>query len=185
MPRFTCPASFRSVVAIAVIATIAVAQGGVWVNRSVSPTPSCAGVLLAFDRARGESVWFGSAGCRETWLWNGTTWQQRTLLPSPPAAALVGTYDSSRQVVVAVSGDQSTGLQTWEWNGAIWQLRGTGPSPARRSFGLAFDEARGVTVLFGGNAGNESNSFGETWTWNGTAWTLVMQGGPSLARPRA
>jgi len=135
-------------------------------------------VLLAFDRARGESVWFGSAGCQETWLWNGTTWQQRTVLPSPPAAALVGTYDSSRQVVVAVSGDQSTGLQTWEWNGAIWQLRGTGPSPARRSFGLAFDEAHGVTVLFGGNAGNESNSFGETWTWNGTTWTLVMQGGP-------
>src|SRR6185295_15872407 len=110
MPRFAGHASFRSVIALTVLANVGVAQGGVWVNRSASPAASCAGALLAFDRARGESVWFGSQGCRQTWLWNGNTWQQRTSLPSPPAGPCVGAYDSSRQVVVAVSGNQSTGL---------------------------------------------------------------------------
>lgn len=169
---------FASMVGLTSLASVAVAQGGVWVNRSASPLASCAGSLLAFDRARGESVWFGSQGCAQTWLWNGSAWQQRTSSPSPPAGPCVGAYDSSRQVVVAVSGNQSTGMQTWEWNGLTWQLRGTGPSPARQAFGVAFDEARSVTVLFGGHAGNEVNSFGQTWTWNGTTWTLVMQGGP-------
>jgi hypothetical protein len=99
-------------------------------------------------------------------------------MPVPPPGFGMGAYDSARQVIVAVLGTHSTGLQTWEWNGATWQQRGTGPQPARHSFGLAFDAARGVTVLFGGNAGLDEDSFADTWTWNGTAWTQVMNGGP-------
>lgn len=155
------------------------AQNGVWVDRGVAPsTPSCQGSLLGFDPVRRETVWFGRLGCRETWLWNGTSWSNRTPAVNPPAQVCAGAFDTTRQVLVAVFGNQSTGLQTWEWNGVVWQLRQNGGLQPRQAFGLAFDAARNVTVLFGGYAGNDYG-FADTWAWNGTNWTQVMFGGPS------
>lgn len=178
MPRRSLRPSLLLLAAAPLLAPSVRAQQGVWVDRGAAFAPACNGQLLGFDRARGRSVWLGRQGCFATWLWNGAAWQQGAQLPSFGPANCVSAYDEARQVTVVLLGDQSTGLQTWEWDGASWQQRGTGPSPARRGSSMAYDAARGVTVLFGGNLGNEADSFGDTWTWNGTSWTRVMLGGP-------
>lgn len=177
MPHPRTATSFSSLLVLVLSASSAFAQAGTWVDRGVPQPFACSGSLVGFDRARGETVWFGGSGCQETWVWNGAGWQQRAIASPQPPYACVGVYDSVRQVVVAVSGNHSTGLQTWEWDGASWQQAGGGPSP-RSAFGMAFDAARGVTVLFGGNQGNTTASVAETWTWDGVTWTLAMVGGP-------
>jgi hypothetical protein len=161
------------------LAMVGRAQDGFWIDRQTTPfTGNCDGELLGFDAARGEAVWFGRT-CGPTVVWNGAMWTQRLTTVAPPVLQpCVGAYDSVRQVIVAVFGNQSTGLQTWEWNGTTWQLRQNGGLPARYNSSLAFDAARNVTVLFGGEDGS-SDGFADTWTWNGVTWTQVMYGGPS------
>jgi hypothetical protein len=160
----------------------AVAQGGQWVDRTTVPG-ACGGDFLVYDTLRQESLWFGNTSCVQTWTWNGATWTQRTPTSSPPSVASggigrVGSYDSTRNVVVGVFGDHSNGLQAWEWNGSTWQLRLSGCLPSRYGYGLAFDAAHNVTVLFGGREGS-NDGYADTWAWNGTSWTQLWFGGPT------
>lgn len=157
----------------------AVAQG-IWVNRLAPPGPAaCNGMLIGFDRLRGETVWFGDQACAQTWVWNGATWAQRTSAATPPAREVVGVYDSARQCIVALFGGFSAPFETWEWNGASWTLRDSGSPPPRDGYGLAYDAARNVTVLFGGRNSGGSSYRADTWAWNGTSWTQIAFGGPT------
>ncbi len=79
MSRLPCIAPLRSWSALSVFAVAAVGQGGVWIDRNASPAAGCSGALLGFDRARGETVWFGNQGCHL-----GSTLQLR-LTNLPPA----------------------------------------------------------------------------------------------------
>ncbi len=106
-------------------------------------------------------------------------WTQKFPAANPPLDYRAGCYDSVRQVVVMVVGNQSTGLTTWEWNGANWSLRATGGIPARGAFSMAFDAAHNVTLLFGGNTGNPDYSRSDLWAWNGSSWTQIAIGGPT------
>lgn len=121
---------------------------------------------------RGDS----SGNQTTTWEWDGSVWQQRVSVATPPGRfdfALA--YDSARGRTVLFGG--RSGLSgamsdTWEWDGTNWLQLSTGGPPARRSHAMAFDAARGKTVLFGGHRDISSFTaqFGDTWEWNGSYW---------------
>lgn len=131
---------------------------------------------LAYDSRRGVTVLFGgesAAGTRlrDTWEWDGITWEERAPTVSPPVRyAHAMAYDSWRGETIMFSGNGGGNLgSTWSWDGESWEeVATTGPG-SRTSHAMAFDGGvnRGVVVLFGGWSGFERN---DTWEWDGTEW---------------
>ena len=114
----------------------------------------------------------GSSDLADTWVWDGTTWEQRFPKHSPPArdsAAMA--YDALRHEVVLFGGVNSSQLlgDTWIWDGRDWheESPATAP-PARRLHAMAYDAAQGNVVLFGGTGAEPA--YNDTWVWNGSAW---------------
>lgn len=139
----------------------------------VSPAPSTADSLLAFDPVNGGLLGFDGT---DTWLFRGGRWTRfpsSVRLPSRYRSAMAG--DSNRSRLVLFGGSQFIWPgrviyldETWEWNGVAWVQAFPATRPAARHFAsLAFDSIRGETVLFGGGA---TGSFNDTWLWNGTQW---------------
>jgi hypothetical protein len=193
--RYCGPALVLAVVGLGAVAPAPVlAQGPVWMQRLVdpSPTPRFQSAMV-YDSSRGVSVLFGgtrtgspSGTNGETWAWDGTGWSQ--LASSGPSFRRrhAMAFDSARGVAVlfgGVVGIADNG-ETWEWNAAAAGVQGVGgwmqraipgPSP-RSSHAMAYDSARGVTVLFGGYTGTYN---GETWEFDGNTWTRRVVDGPS------
>lgn len=140
---------------------------------------------MAYDSARHVSVMFGgrpgaTGHLGDTWVHDGTSWQQRTG-PAPTARnAHAMCFDPIRDRVVLFGGQDASGLRgdTWEWDGTTWLQRSTtGPNP-RIGHVLVFNSSTGRSLLFGG-AGGQGEYFDDTWEWDGTAWTQVQATGPS------
>lgn len=75
--------------------------------------------------------------------------------------------DTVRNRVVAIGSEGGT----WQWDGVQrLHLATTGPGP-RVGAAMAFDAVRGHVLVFGGNAPNANNAFGDTWLWDGVAWS--------------
>lgn len=172
-------------------------DGTTWHDRGqTQPGPLCE-ASMAYDAARAELVLFGGdtattgSGPTETqatWVWNGSTWAQRTpsMVPTPRRSAAMA-YDRIRQRVVLFGGtDNTAGVEsplgdTWLWDGTTWTSQGavTRPPP-RFGSGLAWDAPRGVLVLAGGVSYPAAEVFGDAWQWDGNAWSLL----PDLGRRR-
>lgn len=135
------------------------------------------GTAMAYDSDRQIVVLFGGTGGsptsgRETWEWNGETWNLRSVIGPSQRSGHAMAYDKARHVVV-LFGPNS---ETWEWDGHTWAWRSnTGPEPWNtngHSYAMAYDSARGITVHFGGPNGS-------TWEWDGADWVLQPASGPS------
>ena len=135
---------------------------------------------LAWDEARARVVLFGGytswGFTPQTWEWNGTVWEIRTPVASPPATyrpAMAFDLTRSRTVLVAPKNNHTSEL--WEWDGATWVLRSnaaasptTHGDPNYESVGVAYDAAHRVTVVVVFRLGPSQPI--ETWEWNGTSW---------------
>lgn len=167
-------ASIASLVALA----NDVASAADWAQAFPSQSPPArAGHSMAFDSARGVIVLFGGQyTLDDTWEWNGTNWNPRSVGLTPPARTWHAmAYDEFRRRVVLFGGRSSggTALQdTWEWDGTSW----ANPSPAvkppvRQGHRMAYDAVRRRVVLFGGQPNDGSPSrHADTWEWDGTNW---------------
>jgi cysteine-rich repeat protein len=109
----------------------------------------------------------------ETWVWNGTAWNE--VVPAVPASRqlFASVYDSARGRLVMFGGasaDFTTYYdETWELGTTHWRQYATTPSPgARYGASMVFDSTRGVSVLFGGEGAPTPVG---TWIWNGTQWS--------------
>jgi hypothetical protein len=102
---------------------------------------------------RGQCVRQPRAACTNTWVPQSIE----------GGYGQVMAYDSSRQRVVAFSGQR-----TWEWDGATWAHR-TPPGSPRFGSAMAWDAARGRMVMLGGTL---DEAFAQTWEWDGATWTL-------------
>jgi hypothetical protein len=112
----------------------------------------------------------------DTWTWNGTSWNQQSVMG--PSARAVASVSALSGVVVLFGGAEDCALagDTWIWNGSSWkQQEVTGPS-ARESAGAA--TMNGNVVLFGGTTPCLDVQ-DDTWTWDGATWTKVHVAGPS------
>jgi len=152
--------------------------------------------MMAFDGARGETVLFGGlcsnafnpscpygpawGALQETWTFNGTTWNKKTPVHSPPPSwDGPMAYDAVRGEVVLFGGNSggcTPNNQTWTWNGVDWTLKTVvGAVPAAGAGGvMTYDAVRQRSILYGGltNLCSSSSNFSsETWQWDGTGWT--------------
>jgi hypothetical protein len=181
---------------------------------SDQPAPDPDGAM-AYDPSNQSLVlWSPSAGHQpaaaspppdqsSTWGWAGRTWQQASLVTSPPASIGAATedvqmvYDSATGRVF-LYGDPSRTM--WAWDGNDWSEVSTsgGPSP-RVGASMVYDAALRQVLLFGGvsvtgyapASGDQSESFVEgaplsdLWTWNGSTWKELHPAHSPPARFRA
>ena len=140
---------------------------------------------MVYDAAHSQVILFGgysdgSGGAMgDTWVWDGTTWNQKTPQSSPTARSdLALVYDSAHSVVVLFrGGNEDTGVyfaDTWTWDGANWTQQPSQLSPtARTDLAMAYNAAAREAVMFGGWDVN-GNNLGDTWVWNGSNWSQVQ-----------
>jgi len=144
---------------------------------------------MAHDASRGEVVMFGGqGGGHETWVWNGTSWANRT--PADPSLSPSDRYDhamayDAQLKKVILFGGYAGGYKqdTWTWDGATmtWQKVSESGPPARKEHAIAYDTGRQKLVLFGGQNGPD---LGDTWEWDGTtlSWTNRTPADPATLK---
>src|SRR5262249_50780442 len=141
---------------------------------------------FAFDSLRGQSVLFGGNSgtvvLGETWVWDGSTWKQKTPAVAPSArfrSAMA--FDPSRGRAVLFGGSDSillTGTaDTWEWDGATWTQRTPAHKPSARSGTVMwYDPSSNRVMLFGGS--NNSITYNDLWSRDGSDWTQISVQNP-------
>ncbi len=166
-------------------------NGSTW--SSVLPTPSpiarISGVM-AYDTVDHVTVLFGGynyyAGgvLSDTWVWDGSSWTQRSPAVHPPARLdAVMAYDERNQKVVLYGGqDFLNGVfdDTWVYDVPTntWTQMfpvNSPESPLYPGYGriwpaVAYDAGNQNIVLFGGE-GYGNILLDDTWTWDGSNWT--------------
>jgi len=122
---------------------------------------------MAFDQARGQMVMFG--GIRgygpptwfaDTWLWDGTTWNQAFPAASPAArSGHVLAFHPDLGLVVMIGGTGGKDLsdtswdydfrkETWTWDGETWTQQFPENQPgAAYTLGAAYDDVRHVLTI--------------------------------------
>jgi len=125
---------------------------------------------MAFDAVHNELVLFGGAlwgtvptFYSDTWVWDGSKWQQK-LSDTPPAARAshVLAYDPALQAVVMVGGSGGKQItdtswyydfrrETWMWTGSAWvqQFPAIQPGPAYTTVAAYDDIKQALTVHVG------------------------------------
>ncbi len=101
---------------------------------------------------------------KETWVWNGASWQLVATNGPDNAAQASMAYDEARNETIYYVGGA-----TWRWSGTAWSLVATTSPPQRAAHALAYDAKNQRVVLTGGY---QSDYLAETWTWNGATWKL-------------
>ncbi len=114
----------------------------------------------------------------DTWEWNGTVWQPRSLPVAPSARRFPKmAFDPVNGSVLLHSGYTYVGQQTlvftdtWSFDGNQWLQRqpATSPSP-RTDAGMVTDLRRQRVVLLGGVTFDML-----AWEWDGAQWNARLQ----------
>ena len=157
-------------------------NGSAWVD--ATPTGDSPGRrrfhTMAYDALHGTVVLFGGMDethvvRQDTWLWNGSAWQEATPVSGSPPGRIYGAmaYDSTRERVV-LHGGQSDGLSledVWEWDGSSWHeviVQRAQPLP-RKDAAATFDSIRNRFIIFGGRIAYGTQT-ADTWEWDGSDW---------------
>ncbi|HTR49845.1 MAG TPA: DUF4215 domain-containing protein [Kofleriaceae bacterium] len=147
-------------------------DGTDWMPMSSTQTPPARmGAALVYDERREVTVLFGGTDVlgnpipADTWTWDGSEWTPQTPAASPPAGAVVGTYDPLRGTVVVIVTGLDNAVATWEWDGTTWTERAivTAPSP-RLHPSIVYDNRHAELVMFGGALDETSGPLQDVWT---------------------
>ena len=167
-------------------------DGTNWTQKAPSTSPSGREAFaMAYDPVHQQTVIFGGAietasdpffAIAETWIWDGTTWTQRSPATSPsPRFGARMAWDGNR--IILFSGLTASGRpqETWAWDGTNWTLLSPATSPAGRAYpAMVYDAQRNQLVMFGGVA--STGFLNDTWIWNGVNWTQQDPATPPEAR---
>ncbi len=146
---------------------------------------------MAYDPNLGGTVIFGGAvgtsyaPVNDTWLYDGSSWQQ--IAPQITVNArfyVASAYESNRGDFVmfggsVIAGGGSNFGDTWSLQGVTtsavdWAQSTPATAPAARVFSqMDYDSARGVSVLFGGSSDSGPGNLNDTWEWDGARWTQM------------
>lgn len=113
----------------------------------------------------------------DTWLWNGSNWQARTPVHSPPARHLALAIEDPTGGVLLLSGMTTTTLfdDQWRWDGSDWlSMAPTVPPIGPAALGMrraCFDPSRNRIVLTSLMSGASATVV--TCEWDGSAWTIA------------
>ena len=153
-----------------------------------SAPPARHGHTIAFDAQNGLAVLFGGVDATQTlladtWLWNGTSWQQSSPASSPSARKdHAMAYDSYRRRIVLFGGESQSGLRNdvHEWNGTDWSEILTAVNngvtwapPARSQHAMGYDPVSDRIIVHAGQVGGGAVS-ADTWAWDGAAWVQLI-----------
>src|SRR5580704_17181410 len=105
-------ARLRKLSPLLLVLASAAAQSLNWTQKSPAASPPVReGHAMAYDSAHGQVVLFGgdtgtvNAFLNDTWVWDGTTWTQKSPQNSPPARYQHAmAYDSAHGQVVLFGG---------------------------------------------------------------------------------
>ncbi len=165
-------------------------DGTTWTQREAA-TDTTGGVdfsSMTYDPAYGEVMTYGgfdvthggNGVLTNPWSWNGSTWQQVTLSPAPPARVLAASaYDPATGQLVLFGGVGST-----TWLGDTWVLSTPGSSsvtPTRRSGADRQSTAVAVSASAFPNAGSASSVV----LARADAFADALAGGPLAAAKHA
>jgi M6 family metalloprotease-like protein len=177
-------------------------DGSNWtqMNPLNSPSPRV-NAGMAFDPMHGNTVLFGGLQPEtplwyaDTWIWNGSNWQQIATDNTPPArAGQALAYDPALQSVIMVGGMGGkliTGpyswyedfrQDTWAWNGETWiqWFPETQPNPAYTA-GAYYDNVRNAFTLHIGDSLTCVARGPKTFTLTGTVTANTPTPGFRLA----
>jgi hypothetical protein len=125
---------------------------------------------IAFDPVRREVVLFGGFGKTDTWIWDGTNWEERIVSPHPEATGVPSmAWDTANQRMVLVT-DRDP-VVTWFWNGSAWSPS-TATGPTSTYYPAIAPSGSGV-LLFQGNT---------TYRWQSGDWVAVTVSSPAPTR---
>jgi methionine-rich copper-binding protein CopC len=165
-------------------------DGTSWTAGPAGP-PVRSGGAIGYDPVRKEIVLFGGSSyvqsevpvvgpfldeypmLADTWVWNGTAWEERTPATAPSARMRSSlAWDPVAQELVMFGGLAQDGTvhgDTWAWTGTGWEERPAVASPPPASaVQLATEPASGKVVYFG-----RAHQPAETWVWEGDTWTKL------------
>lgn len=171
-------------------------NGELWTRRTIEGAPIArTGTAMVFHATRGVAVMFGGSyrnlaepqatTLADSWLWNGTSWQQTG--DGPPRYHHQMVYDARRGTVVmfgGIDGSLQYPNDVWEWDGAWKRIEVTGAAPRGRVyFAMAYDADRNATIVRGGSS--DGTELRDTWAWDGHQWQELPVAGNPSARPGA
>lgn len=167
-----------------------------WQQHAGTSPPYAYDGSLAYDVARGETIFFGGVldwlntaqYVNDTWAWNGTAWSQPQPSSAPPeraGAAMAFDFSTGGLVLFGGNDDTFTMLDdVWDWNGVTWTQRTVLPGgPIARTHHTMVTKSNGVCVI-GGDVG--SPGLDDVWLLQGNQWTYLPSDGlPPLTMPVA
>jgi RHS repeat-associated protein len=153
---------------------------------------------MTYDARNGNTVLFsgdvepGGTYFPDTWLWDGTAWNQ--VFPATTPSGRISpamSYDGNTNTVVLFGGYVGAGRcntltpqdnmcnDTWTWDGTTWtQLHPAHSPPPLMAATMAYDAATGQLVLYGGTCRAASDpgcdatfTSTATWVWSGSDWS--------------
>jgi hypothetical protein len=158
-------------------------DGASWTQVTPAVRPAArSGHGMALDVARGKLVVFGGkvvdptgsyTVSKDTWEWDGTTWQRIPAASPPSARTGQGMVYMPQVGVVLFGGDDDAGHlsdETWVWDGTDWTKLSPSHHPGQRSLAaLAYDSLRNRVVACAGKG--PKDNLGDTWELDGEDWT--------------
>lgn len=180
--------NIRLIVMLAVVALggNGVASACVWELDNDLPMGPRLSFAFAKDTTRNTFLLFGGADAsgatqNDTWLYDGSQWQQLNVNGPSPRRNMSMVYDPDRQVFVLFGGTSGGDYlsDTWEFDpvNIQWNLRFEFQPSERTDAALAYDAFRQKVVLFGGR--NGGTYYNDTFEWDGNTWRNVTTNGPS------
>ena len=178
-------------------------SAGRWTDLNVIGPPGRLGAGFVYDPALGGLVLFGGETIpslasgfhllNDTWLFNGSGWQQLhpARAPSPRVYSAVA-YDAADAEIVLFSGGRGTGQTPWTVYNDTWTFRSgqwtnvskaVGPAPmGRLEASAVYDEADGYVLLVGGKTSNYypvacPYPYADEWTFSGGRWSPLAPAG--------
>lgn len=137
------------------------------------------GYLLMF----GGSNYYSGLARNDTWTWDGTQWEEKTVATLPPALTRAAMVDAPNIGVVQLVGEDRGNhpgyMAVWTWDGTDWtyDAASAGVAPAHKSPTLIRDTTLQRTAMFGGYLpGHDIEMTRDLWFWDGTAWTDASSG---------
>jgi len=138
---------------------------------------------MAYDPIREEVVMFGvGERGRDTWVWDGATWEQRFPSVVPPGRTSFGmAWDRSRAAVILFGGFRRGGEldDTWAWNGETWSELELDRRPPGAG-NMSMSSFGRQVVRYGGLT--EEGSSDNTWVLRADRWKRISKGATPSVR---
>ncbi len=171
-------------------------DGTDWTHLDLAGGPTARAFASMTTLSNGDVLLFGGAGgptsvdpdpLADTWIFDGSTWQQIVTAGSPPArygAPLAALPDGGAVLMGGAAGGTAAQGDTWVFDGSDWAAVTGGATPSARAGAAMATLGDGRVVLHGGlrfDAGIPT-FLDDTWIFEEGSWTTAAPATVPVAR---